>query len=382
MSKTSIPAKVVLQLWHRSGGRCQFRGCNEALWRDEMSQAKMNRAYIAHIIADSPGGPRGNSELSPKLAKEFSNLMLLCPTHHKLVDDNPDDYSVELLQEYKQEHEKRIEYLTGINADMKTHLLFFLDNIGDRKPSVNFDDARTSVLPRYPTSADSIKIDLTQSPYRDHESSYFTDKQDEISRLINICVRQRSRHEDIKHLSIFAIASMPLLIHFGYELGDTIPSDVYQYHRDTNSWKWQPNDERDFGYTVEEPDSLDMCGKTIALNLSLSGVIHSTEIDKAMKTAYCTYRMSIANPSRDYLKSKEQMDLFRAEMKALLRQIRETHGPGSEIHLFPAIPVSVAICLGQLLLPKSDPPIHIYENNQRNGGGFRYALTIPRRQAA
>lgn len=382
MSKTSIPNKVALKLWVRSGGRCQFRGCNQVLWRDDLTQREMNKAYIAHIVADSPDGPRGDPVFSPLLAKEFSNLMLLCPTHHKLIDDKSKvkDYPVELLQEFKREHEKRIENLTSIREDMKTHLLFFTDNIGNRMPSINFNDACTSVLPRYPAESKFIEIDLTSSPYRDYESSYFIVRQDEISRLIESRIRQRSRCESINHLSIFALASMPLLIHFGYEVGDTIPSDVYQPHRDTCSWKWQALNEREFRYIIEPLIPLEVgYTKAIVLNLSLSDVVHPEAIDRVMKEPYYTYKMTIPAPSHDYLKSKDQLELFKVEMRALLRQIKETHGAGYEIHLFPAIPASVAVSLGQILLPKTDPPIHVYEHNHRNNG-FRYALTIPRRE--
>ena len=41
---------------------------------------------FAHIIADEPGGPRGHPVLSKQLAKELSNLMLLCLDHHRLID--------------------------------------------------------------------------------------------------------------------------------------------------------------------------------------------------------------------------------------------------------------------------------------------------------
>ncbi|MCD4689799.1 MAG: SAVED domain-containing protein, partial [Desulfuromonadaceae bacterium] len=51
------------------------------------------------------------------------------------------------------------------------------------------------------------------------------------------------------------------------------------------------------------------------------------------------------------------------------------HGARAEIHLFPAIPASVAVKLGKLLLPKVDPPIHVYEYHQQQGG-FNYALTV------
>lgn len=376
MSKTTIPPKVVLKLWFRSGGRCQFQGCNKPLWRDELTQRQMNQAYIAHIIADSPDGPRGDSILSPELAKDFSNLMLLCPTHHKLVDDNPIIYPTELLQKHKQEHENRIEHLTSIKEDVKTHLLLFVDNIGRRKPHINFDDVCTSVIPRYPAESKFIEIDLSQSPYRDDEPDYFILKQDEIVRLVDSRIRQTSRVEGIKHLSIFALASIPLLIYVGYEIGDTIPSDVYQAHRDTNSWKWQLQNKQEFKYIIDTPQLPEVCNiKAIALNLSLSGTIHSQEIFPVMPKPYCIYKMTITEPDRDYLKSKDQLDLFKVEMRALLRQIREIHGCDCEIHLFPAIPASAAVSLGQLLLPKSDPLIHVYENNQ----GFRYALTIPKR---
>jgi hypothetical protein len=380
MSKTAIPSKVVLKLWMRSGGRCQFRGCNQVLWRDELTQREMNNAYIAHIVADRPDGPRGNSVLSPKLAKEFNNLMLLCPTHHKLVDSQPEDYSVDLLQAYKREHEERIEHLTSINEDMKTHLLVFIGNIGDRKPSISFDEARIAVLPHYPAESRFIEIDLTHGPYKDYEFSYFTAKQDEISRLIESRIRQRSHCERINHLSVFALASIPLLIHFGYELGEATPSEIYHCHRDTHLWKWEPLIDGSFRYMIEAPDLLNVCNvKAVAINLSLSGVIHTEEIAEVMTEPYCIYTMSIAEPSRDYLRSKEQLDLFKAEMRVLLRQIRQVHAINCEIHLFSAIPAPVAVSLGQLFLPKSDPPMHIYEHNQRNGG-FRYALTIPRRR--
>lgn len=167
MSKTSIPAQVKLKLWIKSGGRCQFRGCNKPLYRDDLTQAKMNKAYIAHIVADSPGGVRGDEKLSPKLAQEFSNLMLLCDAHHRLID-NPSHghiYTVEQLQAYKKEHEERIEYLTGIDERHKSNLIFFLDNIRHFKPTIDFEDARHSMLPRYPADSHPINLDLTNSPY-------------------------------------------------------------------------------------------------------------------------------------------------------------------------------------------------------------------------
>lgn len=97
MSKTSIPEKIKTQLWTLSAGRCEYRGCNKPLWKDELSMAKMNNAYIAHIVADSTDGPRGDAKRSPLLAKSFSNLMLMCDAHHRLIDKEDVDGHPESL---------------------------------------------------------------------------------------------------------------------------------------------------------------------------------------------------------------------------------------------------------------------------------------------
>lgn len=376
MSKTTIPQKVALKLWIRSGGRCQFCGCNEILYRDELTQTQMNKAYIAHIVADRPGGERGDEILSPQLAKDFNNLMLLCDAHHRLIDDklNAETYTVELLQIYKRDHEERIEYLTGINESQKSHLLVFKDNIGDRKPEIDYEDVRHSILPRYPAQPNFIELDLTTSSFRDDEEQYFSNKQEEVSRLVSNQIRHRSQSHQISHLSIFALAPIPLLVHFGCEIGELIPSDLYQHHRDTKSWKWQAIED-DFRYIVEEPKLSEINSKSVVLNLSLSGTIQPDEIDRVMVKPYQTYKVTISEPNPNYLKSKDQLDLFKAEIRVLLRKIRDVHGGDCEIHLFAAIPAPVAVSFGQVILPKSDPLIHVYEHNRQNGG-FRHALQL------
>src|SRR5687767_15907043 len=110
MSVTSVPKQVRVKLWVSAGGRCQYDGCNAALWRDDVTLTSMNRSYVAHIVADKPDGPRGHPTLSEQLAGEFSNLMLLCDAHHRLIDvEQVGEHSVDRLQAMKREHERRIE---------------------------------------------------------------------------------------------------------------------------------------------------------------------------------------------------------------------------------------------------------------------------------
>ncbi|MGL4879857.1 MAG: SAVED domain-containing protein, partial [Waterburya sp.] len=255
-----------------------------------------------------------------------------------------------------------------------SHLLFFLDNICNHKPTIDFEDARHSILPKYPADSHPIELYLANSPYRDNEEDYFLKKQEEISWLVDLKINQRSSYDQIAHLSIFALAPIPLLIHFGYKIGDITPSDIYQKHRDSNSWKWQSSNP-EFRYIVKKQPLPELNSKSVVLNLSLSGTIQAHEIKKVIQEPYHTYKVTIPNPDRDYLKSKDQLELFNLEMRSLLREIRDLHGGDCKIHLFPAIPASIAVSFGELLLPKSDPLIYVYDHINQNNG-FRYALTI------
>ncbi|MFP5269620.1 HNH endonuclease [Coleofasciculus sp.] len=95
--------KDVKLLWGRSGNRCAFPGCKIELTPDG---SKSTLGEMAHIVADSPDGPRGESDLTPEERDEYSNLILLCPTHHTLIDKNPEEWTVEKLKLMKLEHEQ------------------------------------------------------------------------------------------------------------------------------------------------------------------------------------------------------------------------------------------------------------------------------------
>jgi hypothetical protein len=109
MANTQIPTKIQIALW-AGAGRCEYRGCNEDLIGDLIASREDGKfGFIAHIVADSAGGPRGDLVRSPTLAKDLNNLMLLCAKHHKAVDvDYLVDHPERVLLEMKAEHEDRI----------------------------------------------------------------------------------------------------------------------------------------------------------------------------------------------------------------------------------------------------------------------------------
>jgi len=90
-----IPDQVKHELIAISGGRCEF--CNQFLFVHKLTKEAGYFGNLAHIIAFSLLGPRADDRLDRATLNEVANLMLLCPECHKLVDDNPESYTVEKL---------------------------------------------------------------------------------------------------------------------------------------------------------------------------------------------------------------------------------------------------------------------------------------------
>jgi hypothetical protein len=104
----AAPNKVKLEIWARAAGMCSICKCeviDASLGHDKASLI----GQVAHIVAEQIDGPRGNSALTPEERNSQSNLLLLCPAHHKLVDDHPENYAVTTLEIIKDKHESWVK---------------------------------------------------------------------------------------------------------------------------------------------------------------------------------------------------------------------------------------------------------------------------------
>jgi hypothetical protein len=113
----NIPDKEMKTLIALSGGVCAFPGCNKLLV--EPGNPDDDAAFLgemAHIIADSRQGPRGDSPMSDEDRDKHTNLLLLCGDHHKTIDAQPRTYSVSVLHRIKEDHEGRIRQATSSPA--------------------------------------------------------------------------------------------------------------------------------------------------------------------------------------------------------------------------------------------------------------------------
>lgn len=373
MSHTSVPDKIKLRLWINAGGRCEYCGCNEILWRDQLTLTEMNRSYVAHIIADSPEGPRGDPIRSPQLVKELSNLMLLCDTHHRLIDhEGLEDHPEQLLLEMKLAHEQRIEIVTNISPNKKSHILLYGANIGQHSAPLSFKKASSALIPNwYPSESAAISLGMINSSFRDRDEDFWKIEERQLRDMIEQQVRPRLRNGEIEHLSIFGLAPQPLLILLGYLISDIPTAETYQLHREPSDWKWQGNSNQ-FSYSVEEPTNIN--GEP-ALILSLSATIDNERVHNTLGSNIAIWKICIADPNNDFLKSRYQLQRFRETARKLMDRIKTKHGEKALLHIFPAVPVAVAVDYGRTIMPKADLSMRIYDEN-KSKGGFVHALDI------
>jgi len=90
-------------LWGRSGNKCAI--CKHDLVVD--ATPLDDESVVAdecHIISSQPTGPRHDSSYPLDKLDAYENLILLCRTHHKMVDDQTATFTTDILRQMKNNH--------------------------------------------------------------------------------------------------------------------------------------------------------------------------------------------------------------------------------------------------------------------------------------
>lgn len=106
--RMSIPSKERNILFAKSGNVCAFPDCVAPVIADVGDESKP-LAEMAHMIAYADDGPRADPSLSKEDRNKASNLILLCPTHHSLVDKFEYQFNIHVLREMKLQHERQFK---------------------------------------------------------------------------------------------------------------------------------------------------------------------------------------------------------------------------------------------------------------------------------
>lgn len=126
-AEMAITAKSIKILWSAAAGHCSFPGCWERLcYHEAGDEAPFTLGEMAHIRGDKADANRHDPSQTQKERDDYANLILLCPTHHTLIDrkENEAKFSVEALHEMKAAHELAVMTRMGENPNPERKEIF------------------------------------------------------------------------------------------------------------------------------------------------------------------------------------------------------------------------------------------------------------------
>jgi hypothetical protein len=377
----SIPEAEKIRLWVLAGGRCEI--CNKYLLEDEFTQQPISVAELAHNVGrrKAAGSPRGLADLPTEERNRAENLLLLCGDHHRVIDSKGaiGEYTVEKLLEFKKRHEDRIKYLTELGEDAETVVLRVIGGIRGGAVELSPEMVRKAVhaahrYPRYHLTyrGGDIELDLRALPNEGSET-YWKEGGRQIDATIDR-VRDGVARGEIRHVSIFAAARIPLLVYLGSQLDDKVPTDLYQKQRDSDEgWHW---DENAPAATFETIVTREGARDRVALLVSLSGTIDVERLpDDINDMTIYTLRpveSELGNP--DILRARASVAAFAAAYRAFLARLERDHPGVTAVDLLPAVPLAAAITLGRARMADVHPPLRVYDRN--DDGGYAFALEV------
>lgn len=295
--------------------------------------------------------------------------MLLCALCHKHIDDRPLDFPKAKLLGFKARHEARVRHLTGLSAERSTTFVHLKARVAGRPMDISLDEVTEAVAPRWPSDAQGIVIDLTAIP--DQGDGFVGAACDAIKTATERLYAPGSDVGKTKHISLFALAPIPILVFLGHRLSDKTQIDFFQRHRDAQSpqtWAWR---------TVGDPVAFDWNvirqgsdSTRVAVLLSLSGSIQCHTLPATINEAFTIYECvpRSRTASVDLLRQRADLENFRTSYRAFLAQLMKQHAALREVHLFPAVPAPIAVVCGHDLLPKIHPALLVYDNDKAKGG--------------
>ena len=360
--RLGIPEKVRAQLWVAAAGRCEFNCCNKQLDRNVLTKQAIFVGQHAHIIGDSVHGPRGNAELSKKLSQDASNIMLVCRDCHWTIDHLEDDYPVDLLLRMKKRHEERIQRLYDLD-ECKDSVAVVLRHPIKRfhVPQFSNRDVQTAILANsdfcHAPAEHAVQLDYRSRAAREGDMAYWTELVRQMCEDYERQMHLAARDGPPAHLSIFAFGPMPLNMQLGALVGNKVEASTFQWDRVAETWKYRL--ERKYErQTIAHTKVPAADGRDLALAVSLSGDVDRQAISIAVP-GLDVVRLGVPNPTPELVEDADDVRHFRSKFTALMADIRNRGH--RRVHVFPAMPVSLAVEFGRQLLPKADPAIGVWD---------------------
>jgi hypothetical protein len=304
--------------------------------------------------------------------------MLLCRDHHRVIDRLIDEHGIDGLLRMKREHEARIMLLTGIQNSAATVVVRMFGGIRGAPVEVPREAIQAAVVadgrfPRFSMAmaGEDLEIDLRSLP-EEGASDYW-----EMGRRIIVTQTERLRcaRESVHHVSVFALARIPLLIALGFYLDDKVPATIYGRRRDgagDGDWGCNPAAEPvSFeAHPLVESDG----GSRVAVAVSVTASIGADVAADVSGGSVYEIRPHGVPCGRDLLSARLSLDNLADAYHVLLGRIEADHPDCDVIDLYAAVPAAGAVQIGRGVMRDAQPALRVHD--RRSDGNFVEAITL------
>ena len=259
-----------------------------------------------------------------------------------------------------------------------------IGNVRGKATEVDRDAVAEAVIQsamRYPNfrlaDRHAIEIDLRELPGEGQGGDdYYRTARSKIDEVFEYNIRRGLQTEDIPHISVFALARLPLLVYLGTKLDDPTPVDIYQRHRPTQSWVW-PGQGGTLDISVDVPPT-DAAPTEAVLIINVSGTIQSNEIPEHLTSLPLLTLTVVGDRTTDTIASQAKLGDFEAACRRMLGRI-ESDGYKSvdKLHVLCVMGVSAAVTFGRVFDPDVHPSLVMYD--RQDSGSYEVVMQIGKR---
>ena len=225
-------------------GRCMFDGCGTDLTQDPVTGRTGNFATLAHNVASSEAGTRGVLHLSGELANDPQNILLLCDTHHRLVDTVAKaDYPASELSAMRRRFCETATALLDALALEPTPAFCVAWPV--HRQRITLPSSQQAARALKPIGA---RLDGQLRTVNDNEAVLRSLDGEDLWPVMSVAVEQTATeilqraHGERYRAALFAMGLMPSLIALGAKLGNKCEITPMLQYREDGLWYW-PTDE-------------------------------------------------------------------------------------------------------------------------------------------
>ena len=379
VQRKDVPDNTRIRIWAKAAGRCVLCATYLLNGADSFWHA-IPVGQIAHIVGASSGknAPRGESDLDANARAFEDNLMLLCYSCHKRIDDKVyrDKYTVDFLTQKKQLHERRVREVTDFAILRPTSVVTVSADIRGTAAPVSLSQVAEALRPEgYTGMGDDTRNGAftLHLPGNSNDGWAWDAHRTELDRL-TARVAEAVTAGDIETISVFALAPIPSLVYLGSKLDDKTETRLFRRKRvdDVTAWTW------DDGIQTPKFNVTLISSPTPANEATVIVELTSPVKESRLPSGLTSLPRVIISPTGqmphpELISTRAALEEFGRAWREALAHIENDLPDVRTLHLIASAPAPAAIAIGRYRMRIAQPKMIVYQLTDK---GYEAAMEV------